>query len=290
MKSISNILKDNSQLALRIAQSRERILKNEEVKSFILKKKLTEEQIDDGLSKFNEFISESEKSSSSSMYQPLLIVNNGRIDVSYRETELLIQERHKREEESRVSLMYLPEEFKKVSWEEDIYNQIDAEDKGRFEAIRYIVNFMEKKDRGSYLFGDFGIGKSYLMAGMIVKLAKEGIQSQMLHYPSFISQANFAAGKQLDEVKKADLLILDDIGGEVNNSWARDSILQVILQYRMDNKLPTFFTSNYSMKELEERLAQTKDTKDSWAAKRVMERIKFLAKEIHMEGKNRRHS
>jgi DNA replication protein DnaC len=51
---------------------------------------------------------------------------------------------------------------------------------------------------------------------------------------------------------------LDDIGAESNNDWIRDNILQVILQYRMQENLPTFFTSNLTMDELEMRLAMTK--------------------------------
>ena len=53
-----------------------------------------------------------------------------------------------------------------------------------------------------------------------------------------------------DEVKKTEVLVLDDIGAESNNDWIRDNILQVILQYRMQENLPTFFTSNLTMLEL----------------------------------------
>lgn len=64
--------------------------------------------------------------------------------------------------------------------------------------------------------------------------------------------------------------------------------MQVILQYRMLEELPTFFTSNYSFKDLEAKLGNIRGSDETWQAKRVMERIRYLAKEVHLEGENRR--
>ncbi len=60
--------------------------------------------------------------------------------------------------------------------------------------------------------------------------------------------------EQIDAVKEAEVLVLDDIGAE-QFSWIRDDVLQVILQYRMIEELPTFFTSNYSFADLEAKLS-----------------------------------
>ena len=88
--------------------------------------------------------------------------------------------------------------------------------------------------------------------------------------------------------EKAEILILDDIGAEQMSAWVRDEILQVILQHRMQENLPTFFTSNFNFEELERHFAASRNGDETWQAKRVMERVKFLAKEIHLEGVNRR--
>lgn len=48
----------------------------------------------------------------------------------------------------------------------------------------------------------------------------------------------------------AQVLVLDDIGAEQHSPWVRDDVLQVILQYRMQENLPTFFTSNLSFDDL----------------------------------------
>ena len=93
---------------------------------------------------------------------------------------------------------------------------------------------------------------------------------------------------KIDQVKTAQVLILDDIGAEQSSPWMRDEILQVILQHRMQENLPTFFTSNFSFADLEHHFANSKNGDETWQAKRVMERIKFLAQEVHLEGENRR--
>ena len=94
--------------------------------------------------------------------------------------------------------------------------------------------------------------------------------------------------EKIDQVKTAQVLILDDIGAEQSSPWMRDEILQVILQHRMQENLPTFFTSNFSFSDLERHFASSKNGDETWQAKRVMERIKFLAQEVRLEGENRR--
>lgn len=45
--------------------------------------------------------------------------------------------------------------------------------------------------------------------------------------------------------------MLDGIGEENITAWSRDEILLTILSYRLLNHLPTFFTSMYGYKDLE---------------------------------------
>ena len=159
----------------------------------------------------------------------------------------------------------------------------------------FIGNFHSPTKKGLYVFGDFGVGKSFLLAALAHDLSeKYSVATTMIHYPSFVVNVKNAiqSGQvkaEIDSVKKADILILDDIGAEQHSPWVRDDVLQVILQHRMQENLPTFFTSNFSLADLEKRLSQGKAGDESWQAKRVMERIRFLAKEVHLEGENRRH-
>lgn len=92
----------------------------------------------------------------------------------------------------------------------------------------------------------------------------------------------------MERIQKAPLLLIDDIGAEAVTPWARDEILSTILQYRMQEQLPTFFTSNLTIKELEEHLSITKGSVDIVKARRIMERIKQLTYDTEMISKNLR--
>lgn len=95
--------------------------------------------------------------------------------------------------------------------------------------------------------------------------------------------------EKLETVRKAPVLMLDDIGAETTTAWTRDEILGPILQYRMSEKLPTLFTSNYDYEELELQLAYSdKGGTEQLKAKRIMERIKHYTTLVEVGGENRR--
>ncbi len=92
-----------------------------------------------------------------------------------------------------------------------------------------------------------------------------------------------------NELENADVLLIDDIGAENNTMWARDEVLGSLLQSRMDNEKITFFTSNFNLNELENHLSETSSSSDKIKARRIIERIKQLTKDIELVGENRRN-
>lgn len=188
----------------------------------------------------------------------------------------------------------IPKEIKKASMAE-----IDTGDKNRFEVIKWIKNYLTnvKKNisqKGLYLNGNFGCGKTYLLSAMLNELAKDGKRVVIVCYSellrslkeSFYDNEEFK--EKINMIKKADYLLLDDIGAESVTEWSRDEILGTILQYRMDEALPTFFTSNLTIKELEDHLAVTNREVDSVKARRIIERVKQLADSMTLISVNRR--
>ncbi|EPC73643.1 DNA replication protein [Lacticaseibacillus paracasei subsp. paracasei Lpp41] len=116
-----------------------------------------------------------------------------------------------------------------------------------------------------------------------------------MHVPTFVVEMKNAIGNntvlpKIDRIKRAQVLILDDIGAESISPWVRDDVLGIILQYRMQEKMPTLFSSNKSMEDLTASLAGTdRGNSEMLKAKRIMERIHFLAKEVQVGGENRRN-
>lgn len=175
---------------------------------------------------------------------------------------------------------------------------IYKDDKSRLPIIKYFKEFMnnysaEEKPKGLYLTGSFGSGKTYMISALFNELAKKGIRSALIYYPEFLRslkasfQTNYS--DKFDYIKKVPLLLLDDIGAENCSNWSRDEVLGPLLQYRMESHLPTFFTSNLSLDELETSLAITTSNADKVKARRIIERIKQLTITIELVSKNRRN-
>ena len=277
----------------------QKIMKDPDVAAFIQQESLTPEELNRSISKFNQYITERDKFLRGDTdyiakgYKPILVMNHGYADVSYEETPELIAAEKEAAIKNRLKLINLPASLRKAS-----LAQVDLDDLGRLPVFEKLLAFVEQYpaiQKGLYLYGDFGVGKSFMVAALAHDLSeKRGVSSTILHYPSFVIDVKNAIGDGnvktlVDELKLSEVLILDDIGAEQSTAWVRDEILQVILQYRMQENLPTFFTSNFNFEELEQHFAKGKHGNDeTWEARRVMERIRYLAEETRLEGVNRR--
>lgn len=192
-----------------------------------------------------------------------------------------------------LELFCLPKEIKEAS-----LKNLYKDDKARLPIIKYFKEFIDsytnkEKAKGLYLTGSFGSGKTYMIAALFNEMAKKGVQSALIYYPEFLRslkssfQTNYS--EKFDYIKKVPLLLLDDIGAENCSAWSRDEVLGPILQYRMEQDLPTFFTSNLTMDELEQSLAITTSGADKVKARRIVERIKQLTVTLELISKNRRN-
>lgn len=274
------------------------ILADPDIVAFIQQEQLSQAEIQRSISKFNQYITErnrfllKDEAYIAKGYKPILIKNEGYADVSYEETPELIEQERQEAIRGRLHLINLPASLKEAS-----LAQVDLDDIGRYQAFELLTNFVAdypNYQKAIYLYGDFGVGKSYMMAALAHDLSeKRGVSTTLLHYPSFVLDVKNAISsgqvkEKIDDVKVAQVLILDDIGAEQSSPWMRDEILQVILQHRMQENLPTFFTSNFSFVDLERHFATARNGDETWQAKRVMERIRYLAQEVRLEGENRR--
>ena len=298
MESVGDVLKGHPS-RFQYQDLVQQIVKDPDVATFIQKESLSQEELNRSISKFNQYITERDKFLRGDTdyiargYKPILVMNHGYADVSYEETPELIAAEKEAAIKKRLNLINLPFSLKNVSFL-DVYR----DDVARLTVLNKMIKFVNDYPnnlKGLYLYGDFGVGKSFMVAALAHDLSeKRGVSSTLLHYPSFVIDIKNAIGdgnvkNLVDEIKQAEVLIFDDIGAEQSTPWVRDEVLQVILQYRMQEDLPTFFTSNFSFEDLEKHFAKGKNGNDeTWEARRVMERIRYLAEETRLEGENRR--
>lgn len=183
----------------------------------------------------------------------------------------------------------VPKEIKEASM-----SKIYANDKDRHKVIDWLTSFVENfpSNKGLYLSGSFGSGKTYLVAAAFNELAKKEIRSAIIYWPEFLRnlkgsfQTDF--NEQIEYIKHVKLLLIDDLGAENTTAWGRDEILGPILQYRMQEQLPTFFTSNLTIKELEQHFSVTKENVDVVKARRIIERVEQLTDKVELLSKNLR--
>ena len=275
------------------------ILADPRVASFIQEHSLSQDEIKRSLPKFNQFLVECRKvkegdtSYIAKGYEPILTMNEGYADVTYKETRQLKEQQEQQAIAKRINLVSLPQSYRKITFADIALDDVARVD--TFESlVDFVANYPSPDQKGLYIYGDMGVGKSFMLAAMAHELSgTKKVATTIIHYPSFTIDVkngikDGSVKEQIDAVKQAEVLVLDDIGAEQFSSWIRDDVLQVILQHRMIEELPTFFTSNYSFADLEAKLSNGRQGDETWQAKRVMERIRFLAKEVHLKGVNRR--
>lgn len=274
---------------------REQVLAEPKIQQFINQNQdaITDEMINKSMSALYEFYLEQHKANPvTAGYRPELILNTNAIDIKFVPEESKLEHEREINVRKHLQLINLPSTLHSVR-----LSQVEVTPE-RSQAMAEIGSFLDKysKDvhqKGLYLSGSFGVGKTYILAGLANSVAAMNKNVVFLHVPNFIAglSSHFNDNSLMDEVQRisnSDLLILDDIGAENLSQWSRDEVLAVILQSRMDNQLPTFFSSNFAMADLEEHFKETKNAIDPVKAARLMERVRTLAKEVTISGPNRR--
>lgn len=220
----------------------------------------------------------------------LPINNNGNLTFTYKPCKYKEIQINKNKHLENIKYFNTPEYVKDANLE-SIYDT----DKNRIKVINWLMDFLDdfesgKTCKGLYLHGNFGCGKTYLIAAIFNELAKSNYKSSIIFWPEFLRQAFYDDfNAKFEYVKKVPLLLIDDIGAEGLTAWNRDEILCPLLQYRMDNNLTTFFTSNLNIKELESHLSNSKNGVDEVKAKRIISRIEQLTEDLEMISKNLRN-
>ena len=194
------------------------------------------------------------------------------------------------EYKDNITLFDIPKEIRDAS-----LSNIYTNDVNRLEILKkiksYYTNYFTlNKDKGIYLYGSFGSGKTYLISALMNELAKKDVKSIIVHVPEMLRELKESLDTDYRDkynlLKTIPILVLDDIGAEYLTSWTRDEVLEPLLHHRMNENLPTFFTSNLSLEELEKHFILQNTSIDKINARRIIERIKKLSDPVVLISKN----
>jgi DNA replication protein DnaC len=111
------------------------------------------------------------------------------------------------------------------------------------------------------LMGNCGCGKTHLAAAIANRLLQNDFQVLFAVVPDLLDHLRSTFGpsseveydKRFEDVRDAQVLILDDLGTENATDWAREKLFQII-NHRYNYAMPTVITSNKDPKRVDPRI------------------------------------
>lgn len=111
------------------------------------------------------------------------------------------------------------------------------------------------------LTGSYGCGKTHLAAAIANERVRLGHPALLVVVPdlldylraTFSPQSGASLDRRFEEVRRAPLLVLDDLGTESATPWAKEKLFQ-LLNFRYVARMPTVVTTVMAIKELDPKI------------------------------------
>ena len=205
-------------------------------------------------------------------FEPFIDESN---NISYTRCKFMQNELDLALKSEKLNMMYISSNVSKARLE-----GFRLDDDKRIKCMQYARNFINsyKSDsytKGAYICGDTGKGKTYLLSAIANALIEKNCYVTLVYFPDLINDLKDDFDKlnsKINELKKTEILILDDFGVGNMTSWVRDSILAPILNYRLSDCKPVFISSNIPFGKLSDYL-KVKDDRDTIPSARIVRRI-----------------
>ena len=156
---------------------------------------------------------------------------------------------------SLMPFEFLDKTGKDINW--GLYESDDAQIIHKI-ANAFVVNFLKFKTEGKGLYiysGTKGSGKTMLSCCLVNEVIKKhDVSVKFISILDFLDltkkgYTSIADREEVDSLRRACILVLDDIGVEVSKDWVNTTLYQLI-NYRYSSKLITIFKSNIPIENL----------------------------------------
>jgi DNA replication protein DnaC len=130
------------------------------------------------------------------------------------------------------------------------------------QALKIAINFAHSPQGWLIFRGPNGCGKTHLAAAIANHLKSEGksplfiVVADLLDHlrAAFSPDSSVSYDELFEQIKKCEVLILDDFGEQSATSWAQEKLYQ-LMNYRYNARLATVITTCLSLDEIENRFS-----------------------------------
>ncbi len=153
-------------------------------------------------------------------------------------------------------MLDIPFRFKSASYSSDVPK-----------GIKDVIESWPSGRKGLYIFGPVGTGKTHIAYAIAKEIDSRGgavmvysaAELLLLIREGFRDDHEEETDRDIDPSKLykilnfKGILVIDDIGGEKMTEWVAETF-DLIINKRYQNAIPTIFTSNFSLGELQRRV------------------------------------
>jgi len=161
-------------------------------------------------------------------------------------------------EKMAIDAKYIASDFPE-EWKASVIKNIDLSENRRPLIKEFISIANGQSKRWLFVKGNRKVGKSYLLVTFAnefialghgqVAVINASKQFKGLADIAYSEKDNFK--KTIDLLSNVPLLVIDDFGQEYKNEFIRDQIVIPVLNERSHNDKPTFFSSEFTINEIQ---------------------------------------
>jgi primosomal protein DnaI len=197
--------------------------------------------------------------------------------------------KHKGEARKLQQEAHIPQRYAKLTFP-DLKN-MELSPKNRVVAITLLQLSKEpKRNEGLYLHGTPGVGKTMLVSILGNTLLKAGKKVLFSNTTELLNQLRQRIksdwNEELARYQKVPCLILDDVGVTKMTEWGLEQMFR-LLDARYEEERQTFFTSNYSLEQLQKKLLDMNQFEETQVV-RLISRMAGLARQVELTGEDKR--
>ncbi|QSF13481.1 DnaA ATPase domain-containing protein [Mycoplasma sp. Mirounga ES2805-ORL] len=277
------------------------IFSNDEIKKLIDVFKITKKEVEDNIF---EFIGIKESIESPQVYPYIYQVNrapSGELVIKTKKSNNDYKMSVRRQTNlwltdfSDVSLKSVFKLPKNSSFQYEIFKQSSIQRKQIYEQAKLIAKkVISKKPEsvlGMYIYSKESSGKTFACHALANYFACENLSTIYIKSEDLLAELisniknkdNNSINEIIDRLKKADILIIDNLGEEAYNNWFHNNVLFTILRDRYHDNKKVIISSPLAIRELEIFYRKNIKSEASFKIEKMFELITKNSVEINLK-------